>query len=403
MVPMSRLPMKVVAAFDKYKDALDASSACRIVADTLHSHRPDVQIHQMPITDGGEGFVSILTEGVGGVLEKIASKDPLGRDMESTIGWVPAGKLPSTVRSLLGLQGEQVLAVIEMATASGLLFLKEAERNPWKTSTYGTGLLMAEAVRRKASAILLGVGGSATNDLGCGCIQALGVEFRQAGQVMREGINPDAFASVDSIQATASSGLPPVFIACDVRNPLLGPSGATHTFGPQKGLQDIDTMEQAVKTMATQLQEAFPGGLSTEAEGVGAAGGIAFGLSRVAPVQLLPGFDFVASWMNMETTLQDADWLLTGEGKMDVSSLQGKGPMQVARMASKSGSSIALFPGAISGSVQRDMRKEWGNIIIEPLSQPDWPLALALKKTEERLREVTKKWANENLLKGGDE
>lgn len=333
--------MRALIAFDKFKDALSAEAACRVAAAALRARHPDWTPDLCPLTDGGESFAEILTGAAQGRLEHHEVCGPVGAPVRAPVGYVKAAGLPASVRSRLALADADRVAVIGMASASGLELVPPGRRDPWRTTTRGTGELMRHAQAADATVILLGVGGSATNDLGLGALAVLGCEFNQDPV-------PANWASIDRM--TGRPQLPPVFIACDVVNPLLGPRGATATFGPQKGLPpaDVPRLEAGMTRMAALLCEAAGQPLAlAETPGAGAAGGIAFGLMVAAGARLTPGYDLVADWLGLAARIAAADVVITGEGRFDATSLAGKGPGSLVREAQRQGKAVHVFAGSL--------------------------------------------------------
>ncbi len=343
--------MRVLLAFDKFKDALGAAEACAAAARALAAARPNWTLDSCPLADGGEGFGSILTGAAGGEIVRSEVTGPRGRSVEGVFGLVPLARIPSPARALLRLPElppDARIAVIEMASASGLALLAAAERDLWQTTTKGTGELMRLAAACGAAAIVLGIGGSATNDLGLGALEALGVEFLDSlGDRVSPPV-PARWGRIARIAGHLKPGLPPIRIACDVNNPLLGPRGAAATYGPQKGLRpgDLARLDHEGARLALMLCARFG---RTDAlmdtPGTGAAGGVSFGLMAAGGAELLPGFDLVSAWLDLEARLARADLVLTGEGRFDDGSLQGKGPGAVAARALALGKQVHVFAG----------------------------------------------------------
>ncbi len=370
--------MRVLVAFDKFKDALSATAACTAVAEVLHERHPAWEIDFCPLTDGGEGFGETLTAAARGRWETVLVTGPMGRPVQAGLGFVPGEHLPPIVCDQLALYATGPLAVLEMAAASGLMLVLPAQRDPWLASSAGTGELLGHAARRGAGTILLGVGGSATNDLGLGALAALGFGFfRSTGEQVLHPV-PREWAYITRIEPPARR-LPPIFIACDVTNPLLGPTGATYTFGPQKGLAPADTprLEAQAARMAALLSEACGQPLAWgERPGAGAAGGIAFGLMVACGARLVPGFDLVSAWLDLPERLAAADLVLTGEGRFDATSLGGKGPGRLVTEAQALGKRVEVFAGQIDLPPSDH---------LHAITPPGFPLAAALPRTAEFL------------------
>lgn len=372
--------MRVLLAFDKFKDAIGAHEACAIATRALQSRHPDWVIESAPLTDGGDGFSRILAEATATLEVRTTVTGPRASPVNA--GWapVPRTRIPTAARSRIGGEGDLV-AVIEMAAASGLAQVPHEARDPWTATTAGTGELMRTAADAGAGALLLGVGGSATHDLGLGALHALGFRFiDDRGQDLGVPL-PAHWHRLHRIEGGPPAAFPPVFIACDVDNPLLGPRGAATVFAPQKGLrpQDRDRLESLSTTVAALLCAHCRRDPSlVNAPGSGAAGGIAFGLMAGVGAQLLPGFDLVSDWLDLDRRMAASDLVVTGEGRFDASSLGGKGPGAIAARAIAAGKTVHVFAGQV------DARESPG-LHLHPITAPGVPLAQALRETRERL------------------
>jgi len=371
--------MRVLLAFDKFKDCLTASEACSLAAATIRQTRPEAEIDECPTADGGDGFAAILTRAVGGELHALTVRDPLGRPVAASFGLVTSDQIPPAARQRLNVEGAHRIAVIEMAAASGLALLSAKERDAWQTDTFGTGELLAAAAIAGADAIVLGVGGSATSDLGLGALTALGVTLRDRDD-RPVAPAPVHWPSVASIGGDARP-LPPLFIGCDVTNPLLGPSGAAAVYGPQKGLPqaDVAPLDGEALCIATLLcaWSGRPSSLQNEA-GAGAAGGITFGLRAAYGATLLPGFDFVTEWLDLNKRIAAADIVITGEGRYDASSLHGKGPSAIAARARAAGKAVHLFAGVVNAPAPEGVH-------LHAITPPGTPLDIALRDCRRNL------------------
>ena len=377
--------MRVLLAFDKFKDSLTAPEACAITAEVLRGLHPDWTLDLCPLADGGEGFCPILTQAAGGRLETLTVTGPRGQSVEATLGFVPFDRIPEAAVRLLNLPtppaagsraGHPTVAVIEMAASSGLALLPPELRDPWLTTTLGTGELMRFAASRGASALVLGVGGSATHDLGLGTLAALGLHATTTAGAPVSPPVPSRWGEVNGFSGSVLPGLPPIRIACDVTNPLVGPNGAAATYGPQKGLRaaDLPRLDAGSARMARLLCRhcGQPESL-LETPGAGAAGGISFGLMTAAGARLLPGFDLVSAWLDLETKLGAADLVITGEGRFDASSLQGKGPGAVAARALALGKKVQVFAGSAT------VAQPPANLALHAITPAGTPLAAALR------------------------
>ena len=355
--------MRVLLAFDKFKDALTAPQACALTAAALQARHPDWTLDLCPLADGGEGFCEILTAAAKGAFETITVTGPRSEPLSATLGFVSLDRIPPAARHLLGLSDSQLptlslqppptVAIVEMASASGLALLPPAQRDPWHTTSFGTGELLRHAANRGATTILLGVGGSATHDLGLGALSALGLSLLCANGTPLTPPVPADWPRIDRLHGSHPADFPALRIACDVANPLLGPNGAAAIYAPQKGLRltDVALLDTESARLARMLCThcAQPDTLMDK-PGAGAAGGIAFGLMAGARAQLIPGFDLVSAWLDLESRLAAADLVITGEGRFDASSLSGKGPGALAARALALGKPTHVFAGAVTAA-----------------------------------------------------
>ncbi|MEM9081680.1 MAG: glycerate kinase, partial [Verrucomicrobiota bacterium] len=321
--------MRVLIACDKFKGSLSAPEVASAIERGLGE---GFECELCPIADGGEGFVEAMVGAMDGEVVECEVSDALGRPVEASYGI--CGKT----------------AVIEMAAASGLWRIDEGERDVLDSSTVGTGELMLDAIQRGAEMILLGLGGSATNDGGAGMAAALGWSFFGKGDVFIEVPTPSALAGLEGVDGGASVELPEIQVACDVENPLLGERGATAIFGPQKGAGPEE--REFLESVLMRLMEVTGGECLAEVPGAGAAGGLGWGLMQFADAQLRPGFEMVADAIGLQERIEAADVVITGEGSLDGQSLEGKGPIGVARMAVEAGKPVYAIAGQISEEVR---------------------------------------------------
>ena len=378
--------MKVLICFDKFKDSMEANEAGEIVENVLSETYPDWKIDTVALADGGEGFCEILTGSQKGEFQIHTVPGSLTKPIPAKLGWVTGKDLDKRTRSDWGLSDYSKIAIIEMAQATGLQELAINKRDCWKTTSLGTGELIRIATESGAETILLGVGGSSTNDLGLGVLESLGLRFYNQENHLIQNIRPELWEQVDHIGGSLPENLPPFKIACDVENPLFGPNGAAAIFGPQKGLrpEDHPRIEAQGKRIARLLCDHLkqPWAL-TEVPGCGAAGGITFGLSTACNVELLPGFDLVSQWLNLPEKIAACDWLITGEGKFDASSLQGKGPGTLAQAALSQGKRVTIMAGRIEVIAENFTANDKLDII--EISSRDIPLQSAIDQGPESL------------------
>lgn len=380
--------MRIFFAFDKFKDSLRASRACEIACSVFRNHFPEYSLDTAPLTDGGEGFCEILTTAANGRFEESEVRGPRGEWTKIRLGFVQAEALSLGVREAGDLPSQGVIAVIEMAAAAGLSLLSPEDRDPGETSTHGVGDMIARAVAESVDAILLGIGGSATNDLGFGALQALGLHFlNQDGDIL-ERVRPSSWPHLSRIEGDMPN-LPPIRIACDVDNPLLGDFGATMAYGTQKGIssRDLDRVEEELARAARLLMDVRGVDQAIlEEPGAGAAGGLGFGLRVAAGASFVPGFPLVSAWLDLDKRIQDADLVITGEGRFDASSLRGKGPGFVAKMANEAAKPVLVLAGSVDSQAARKIQVVYPDAVVRAISNPHLPL-------EENLREAPKNLA----------
>jgi glycerate kinase len=310
--------MKIVLSFDSFKGNLPAREVCEVVRDGILSVRPDAETVILPMADGGEGTAEAMMSALGGEWIPMVVTGPLPAMMvEAGYAWLPESKT----------------AVVEMAVASGLPLLKPEEYNPLQTTTFGTGELIKAAIEKGAQKILLTLGGSATVDGGVGAAEALGWKF---------------FPNIGKIVPPENLRMPEVDVLCDVTNPLCGPDGAAQVYGPQKGA--TPEMVEELDSRLWSLAEAFSYFSGTDPRnfpGAGAAGGLAFGAVAFMNGRLVRGVDAVMETIGLADALQGADWVLTGEGKFDFQSVQGKVVDGVARLAKEAGAKAGVIAGCV--------------------------------------------------------
>ena len=329
--------MRVVIAPDSFKGCLKALDVAYAMRRGVQRVYPDSVIEMIPMADGGEGTVEAILCAVHGEKIKLKVTDPLGRSIEAAYALIDEGET----------------ALIEMASASGLTLLSDEERNPRVTSTQGTGLLIRDALNRGVKKILLGIGGSATNDGGAGLAVALGVQLLDAqGHVL-----PQGGAALADLVKIDMSGLDPrlakihIEIACDVQNPLCGPEGASAVYGPQKGakLEDIEVLDKALQNFG-QLLSTAAGTNLLELKGGGAAGGLGVGVVGFLGAKLRPGSQMVLEVASADEKIKHADLVLTGEGKTDFQTAYGKVPVGVSALAQKYCVPVLVISGSVEGS-----------------------------------------------------
>lgn len=378
--------MKALVAFDKFKDSMGAPEACRVAAEAIRRSGRGCDLDIAPLTDGGEGFARILTEARGGEIRVSEVSGPRSGRIRAEWGLVGLGALEPDLRRWLDISGEGKLAVVEMAQASGLQGLEVGLRDPWRTTTRGTGEVIFEAAATGASAILLGIGGSATNDMGLGALEALGLKFSGPGGDVRDVV-PEKWVQIDRVSGRVMA-LPPIRIACDVSNPLLGPDGAAAVYGPQKGLraEDLTRMQAEMGRLAGLLCEfAGKGRGPIDEPSSGAAGGIGFGFRVASDARYVPGFELVSRWLRLIPRVEAADVILTGEGRFDPSSLQGKGPGSLCRWAAEAGKPAWVFAGQVALELLVEPPRGMPDLRLRAITPAGMGLDEALRKGPELL------------------
>ena len=325
--------MKIVIAMDSFKGSLSSVAAGNAAAGGIRKAIPQADIRIYPVADGGEGTTEALVTGLSGTYHEITVSDPLGRPIPAKYGILP-----------------DQTAVIEMSAASGLTLLTPAERNPMHTTSFGFGQMIADAIYHGCRNFLLGIGGSATNDCGIGCLQALGFSFLDTnGQQVPYGA--DGLAQVVTINT--AHVMPELrectfHVVCDVNNPLCGAQGCSAVFARQKGADDamIDAMERAIRRLAGTVQKQFPNA-DPELPGSGAAGGLGFALRTFLHADLQPGIEVVTQQIRLEDAIREVDIVVTGEGRMDAQTAMGKAPVGIAKIAKRYGVPVIAFCGCV--------------------------------------------------------
>ncbi|WP_210366846.1 glycerate kinase [Bacillus sp. REN3] len=329
--------MKIVIAPDSFKESLTALQAANAIEKGIRNTIPDAAIFKIPMADGGEGTVQSLVDATGGTLIPVTVTGPLGHPVEA----------------FFGLSGDQQTAVIEMAAASGLHLVTAEKRNPLITTTRGTGELIAAALDYGVRHMIIGIGGSATNDGGSGMAMALGARLidKNGNEIGEGGGQLDRLAKIDVSGLDHRLAEIKIEVACDVDNPLTGPRGASAIFGPQKGAttESIKQLDQNLLHFSKIILRDLAKDIENIA-GAGAAGGLGAGLMAFLSAELKTGVDIVISATNLEEQLKDADIVITGEGKIDGQTIFGKTPIGVAKAAKRHGA----FVIAIAGNVAAD-------------------------------------------------
>ncbi len=362
--------MNILVAPDSFKHALSAIRVAENLKKGLLEVSPKHSIDLMPLADGGEGTVESITYATGGDMVKVKVHDPLMRSIESTFG----------------ISGDGKSAIIEMAAASGIQLISQHERNPLKTTTYGTGELISAAMDKGCHDILVGIGGSATNDGGMGMAAALGVRFldEQGRDLTPRGESLGLISQIilDGLDQRIKDTR--IEIACDVTNPFTGPEGASQVYGPQKGADPemVTALDKSMSHFAAMIRKHVGIDLET-IPGAGAAGGLGGGLVAFLDAKLVEGFPAIALRVGLETAIQKTDLIITGEGKIDQQTQFGKTPAGVANLAKKYDKPVIAVAGTVGEDV--DALYELGIDLILPILNKPMLLAEAIDITDELL------------------
>ncbi|MGB8954647.1 MAG: glycerate kinase [Tumebacillaceae bacterium] len=377
--------MKIVLAPDSFKGSLSARDICTAMRRGIKTACPSSEIVEIPLADGGEGTVDNLVHATRGTLIPVEVTGPLG----------------TPVQAHYGVLGDRQTAVIEMAQASGLTLIPPAQRNPLHATTYGTGELIRHALDAGYRRLIIGLGGSATNDGGAGMLRALGLSFLdEKGNVL-----PDGGAALAHLASLDDSRLDPrlqesaILIASDVTNPLCGPAGASAVFGPQKGATPamVAELDHALNRFAEVVLQhkgldirTLPGG--------GAAGGTGAALLGFANATLRPGIEIVMEATRLHEHLQGADLVLTGEGSLDTQTLSGKVIAGVTRSAARTNGGVPVVALCGKATLAADQQNDLGllaafSIVPGPCSLEE-AVANAARWTEERTYQIIRLFHN---------
>lgn len=351
--------MKIVIAPDSFKESLSAPAVAAAIAQGLRRALPTVDCICIPMADGGEGTVEAILAATEGERQINTVQDALGRPIQAHWGWLSGN-----------------VAVIEMACAAGLEHIDLSERDPLRASSFGVGQLIREALELGAEKIVLGLGGSATNDAGAGMLQALGLSLLddQGHELPLGGAALAQLAQLDRTHLDPRLNQVEFIIASDVNNPLCGPSGASAIFGPQKGAtpEQVKTLDHALSHFAAVCAQTL-GQDHRDAPGAGAAGGVGFAALAWMRARFRPGVEVVAELGGLAQAIEGAQLVITGEGRMDAQTLSGKTPMGVAKIAQSAGVPVI----AIAGSLGEGYQALYQSGIVAAFSLVSGPTTLA--------------------------
>lgn len=332
---------KIIVASDSFKGSLSSLGVAEAAAKAIHEIEPHCEVVKVDVADGGEGTMDALRRTLGGEKVFIEVYDPLGRPIQASYVILEDG----------------VTAVLEMAVASGLPLLAPAERNPLKTSTFGTGQIIADALSKGCRKFLVGIGGSATNDAGMGMLQALGVRFYDAAgaELQGRGESLEKVANIDMSGLCEGVNEAEFIVACDVEAPLYGPTGAAYVFAPQKGADPamVERLDNGLKHFSEVAFNSLGAADDyAKSPGAGAAGGLGFGFIAFLNARLERGIEMVLDAIGFDQLIEGASLVITGEGRVDTQTLTGKTPYGVLKRAMKQGIPVV----AIGGSVTLDQQ-----------------------------------------------
>ena len=354
--------MKIVIASDSFKGSLTSVEVAQAATRGIKAVYPDCDVVAVNVADGGEGTIEAVVDALGGEIVHTTVSDPLGRPIQARYGI--AGKK----------------AIIEMAAASGLPLLSSEERNPWITSTYGTGEMIMDAIQRGCSQFLIGIGGSATNDAGTGMLQALGFKFYDFnGQEIIDcrGGRLQDIADLDDTFVPKAVREAQFIVACDVDTPFCGPEGAAPVFAPQKGAdaEMVAKLDAGMTSFAHVIENKY--GINiVPVTGAGAAGGMGGGFRAFLNASLQRGIDMVLNAIDFDYIIQSADFIITGEGKIDFQTAKGKTAAGVLARAKKQNIPVIAIGGCVEIC---ESVKQMGFAGIYPITEEKLPLEIAMQ------------------------
>jgi glycerate kinase len=373
--------MKIVIAPDSFKGSLSAFEVAKSIQKGILNVDETIETVIVPMADGGEGTVQSLIDASDGKIVEVMVHDPLFRQ----------------IKSFYGIMGDGVIAVIEMAAASGLPLLTPEERNPFKTTTYGIGELIKDALNRGCRKFIIGLGGSATNDGGCGMAQALGVKFldENENEIGPGGGELAKISSIDILGLDKRIRNAEFLAACDVDNPLCGAKGASAVYGPQKGASanDVKTLDNGLLHFAKIVNQKLNLDIK-DVPGAGAAGGLGAGVLIFLNAQLRRGIEIVTQSTNLADKMNDANLVITGEGRIDFQTAFGKTPFGVAQIAKEKNIPVIAIAGSLGEGYQTLYDKGFGKIysIMDESMSLKYAIENAAKLLENAAENVVRIW-----------
>lgn len=363
---------KIVLAIDSFKGCLSSKEIEQCIAEEIHRILPSCQTVCIPIADGGEGMLDTLIEATQGTFVSTQAHDPLMRIRPTRYG----------------ILGDQRTAIIEMAEINGLTTLSPIERNPMKTSTYGTGELIKDALEKGFRRFIIGIGGSATNDAGMGMMQALGAHLydKQGNELEQGGKIMEQIAHIDLNHLHPALKEATFIVACDVQNPFCGPQGAAYVFARQKGASEeqIRQLDEGMRHLALLIERDFSYNIN-KVKGSGAAGGLGGAFATFLQAHLQSGIDLLLDAVDFDRKITNADWIITGEGKADRQTAEGKVPAGVLKRAKKANIPVMLIAGKVE---DKACLQQMGFARIVKISPDNLPLEEAMRPevTRENIR-----------------
>ncbi len=372
--------MKIVVATDSFKGSLSAKEACGIIAGVLADRLPNAEIVLKPMADGGEGTAETIRAACNGIWIS-----------HEVMGPLPEMRVHAP---FVWLEKERI-ALIEMARASGITLLTPEQLNPLKTTTFGTGQLIQKAVEKGARKILLAIGGSATIDMGVGAAMALGWRFLDA-EGKPTGLGGEELEKIEKIIPPQHAFPCPVTVLSDVTNPLCGPNGAAEVFGPQKGAtpQIVKRLDAAMKRLSGLVKHQIGMDIA-DLPGAGAAGGLGAGAVTFMNAEIVSGIEAVMDITGLKNELSNADWIITGEGKFDRQSLQGKVVWGILRAAQKTKARVAVLAGKVE--LEKSEYMPLGIVAALGMKKEDMTIEYALQNSKKLLQRVSREFVQKYL------
>lgn len=362
--------MKILIAPDSFKGSLSAVEAALSIERGIHKAFPNAETLRLPVADGGEGTLDTLVATTGGKKIPVLVKGPLAQKVDAEYG----------------ILGDGETCVIEMAKASGLTLVPKGNLNPLKATTYGTGELIKQALDDGYTSFILALGGSATNDGGAGMLQALGLKLldEQGNEISTGGSELAKVCTIDTSVFDKRIQACKFIIASDVENPLIGPHGASHVFGPQKGAtpENVQTLDACLAHWADEVEK-VTGVRIHDLPGAGAAGGIGGAFQAFFPSQIRRGIDVVIEHTGLQRVLEGTDLVITGEGQVDFQTASGKTPMGVAQAAKLQNIPTVILAGSVGSSI--DVLYQYGIVSVNSIINKPMTLSEAIEQAAELL------------------